>query len=872
MVLKWPPEGVASSSDQLPLSENTQKRFHRECETHADAGHVEKHVREICDDSAEKMKTSVVPKDRVEKSGADEGNELAKMLAKRRALVTHRKTTDCAETCDGATQETNQQELSSDDEVIDEGVKLRGDVTNRNGHVSHRAMCAQSCVTDDATLQISTRRMVCEKRRMMHSEDGSDLQEQCNSPCMNRRNAFVVSQSVHDVDLAKRLYDAEHTVVAATVKSRHRACDDDRTPLKERPPSHRGSRCCGSERSATLQKSLTTSDLIGASGARCSFNRDTSSPRTITTVAKDPNERDADNETVDDDPVQRVAAPATETIDPPSVEAEHTEEAQVTQETEEVESLVDEPIGKVRDADLDQEDAEEVSNRVRSRSDSSECEEGQDKVYQMSPPNGAASPESVISTKLNDLDSNLARACPPPSVHEAGSSSSSPAVQCFDDPLPSQRLPPPSSQTGFSSDPDVDANTRAGRRRSIKQAIGAVKAASRMSMAVASTEFGFSDPIKDVVQEASGGGESNVDSHDVSESKHRKSRHHPRRGHGHGHGHRRERHHDHNNEDQHHDHRTRRRRHDEEPHESRPRHGRREEDSRSRDAGEEERVAPRHAFFARSSNLSEAHSEADSEIGSSLPPGAMFSIEFYIDEVRPDVPGFVSFKFKRLAGVRMSTREPKFVAKRGFYAEVTRACTDTPRTYFGVNVAKLAGYKFENSIVSMKVEVSYVSVNSKAKTTFVLTSRIVFDESLHSGNIETVDLCVKGSEHAVCKRTPSISFDAERQSTPILLLLPTLFEVCPSPQFQFGTGRATREKVKLCWNLLARQSRDDFRTYQNLRDTFMFAYAQNIESAVQSHKKDVRTHIFRSRKDKHRNTASDAMSGSTYLANTARNF
>lgn len=857
--MKRPSLLLSDEKEESATNVDAPKRFFRECETHANEGHVREYVGKICVESVVRIDTIAPP--------------------------------PVASTAFTGPQSKVVDELSSDEEIVEtkstkSGAKLEGQTTyrgqtTRRGNHSERTILARKHAA----------------QRMMSFESDPKAQTKSDEvdepPASGRRRRALSPVDATEVKMASKQFTSGLSEI-----HKRRTCDDDRTPIRERPPSER--RLPSHRGAVSDSASLRSKTQLVRSVSACPtlFSKtDTNSqtgdkavaPRkeSTTTFSSEVAIRDrrwprkVDQSLKDDgsaDRAREATIPARTDVEPPK-EVDPSTNADVSA------PVVDE---RLLDCGIDSAPAERARPPSAQDDDllsdvKSFVAPADDGVVDLKPvASPAAAPETSFAVaddpdlpceaaSANDvvMDLRHPQDLPPPPPPAAASSNraASPDFEC---PLPSQRLPAPSDETGYVDDArtenrrrsikdaakamivagrmstvapprdfDVEVNDeqvqqevvaeRRGRRKSIRDVGASLIVAGRMSVVAQPVDFdlGASDSIDDDGARNQTPVETEL-SH-ATEEKHRHRRHRHRHHHRHHHHH----------------------------------HGSHEHMRREADVASASRVVNRvEAERRQTREGAEGTSEAGSETPYELPVGVAFAVDFFIDDIQHEAPGFAIFKFKKTAGIRLSQREPKFVARRGFFAEVTRACTDTPRNYYGVNLARLVAYKSDPELPSIRVEVSYVPQGGRSKTTFEMHVVARQDVTGQIVGIHDVRVSTRGVQHFIAERLPAVSWETQRNNTPTLLLLPRLFEIVSAPSVPLGTSRVTRERVRIVWQLLARMARDDFVSYQQLRDAFLLQYTGMLSDS-NSLVVETRTKTRARRRD---NDAVSATShGSTYV-------
>lgn len=851
-------EGDATQAPSSALDHlDAPKRFFRECETHASEGHVREHVGRICVESVLRIDTIAPP--------------------------------PVASTAFTGPQSKVVDELSSDEEIVETkstkaGTKLEGQTTHR-GQTTRRG--------NHSERTILARKHAAQRMMSFESDPkGQTKSDQVDEPPASARRRRALSPvDATEVKIASKQFTSGSSEI-----HKRRTCDDDRTPIRERPPSerrlpsHRGAVSEGASLRGKTQlvrsvsacptlfsKTDTTSQNEEKAAASLKESTTTSSsqvairdrrwPRQVDQSLEDDGSADRAREATiaartDVEPLEGVnPSPKADAPAPVvdgqlvdcSVDSAPAERAGPPSERED--DFVSDVKSFVAPADDGVVDLEPVASPAAALETSSDLENGTDLRCE--------------ATSANDvlMDLRFPQDLPPPPP--AAASSNRAASPDFDCPLPSQRLPAPSDETGY-----VDDTRKESRRRSIKNAANAMIVAGRMSTVAPPRDFDVEVDDKqveqDVVAERRGrrrsirdvgaslivagrmsvaaqpvdfdlGASASIDDDGTrnqtpaetnlphaAEDRHRNRRHRHRHHH---------RHHHH--------------------------HGSHEEVRREANVASASRAVTRvDPERKQTREGAEGTSEAGSETPYELPVGVAFAVDFFIDDIQHDAPGFAIFKFKKMAGIRLSQREPKFVARRGFFAEVTRACTDTPRNYYGVNLARLVAYKSDPQLPSVRVEVSYVPQGGRSKTTFEMHVVARQDVTGQIVGIHDVKVSTRGVQHFIAERLPAVSWEAQRNNTPTILLLPRLFDIVIAPSVPLGTSRVTRERVRIVWQLVARMARDDFVSYQQLRDAFLLQYTGMLSDSNSSIV-ETRTKTRARRRD---NDAISATShGSTYV-------
>ena len=205
-----------------------------------------------------------------------------------------------------------------------------------------------------------------------------------------------------------------------------------------------------------------------------------------------------------------------------------------------------------------------------------------------------------------------------------------------------------------------------------------------------------------------------------------------------------------------------------------------------------------------------------------------FVISLYVDDIAPTTPAAIVWTFRKGAHVRLSAREPLFLAKRGFYGVVNTACTALNRPYYALNVVRFASFRRIRRVNSPTVQLLFrVHYDDCA----VVRSR--FDLSViaeHDGyeNVTALGmmrLSLKDSQAAIGERDLSEQGTRSR-NLPTLMFTPQIFRSITRPDMAWYNGRSARKLCTQVWSRLGELSASDWDRYTIAKGRFNSEYTR----------------------------------------------
>ena len=230
--------------------------------------------------------------------------------------------------------------------------------------------------------------------------------------------------------------------------------------------------------------------------------------------------------------------------------------------------------------------------------------------------------------------------------------------------------------------------------------------------------------------------------------------------------------------------------------------------------------------------------------GGSQPEGttSAFQVGLYIDDIEDAVPGILVWRFKKGVYLRLSDREPRFQAVRGFYAETNCACTNTPRPYYGFNVAKLHAVCVSKEPVfsplpegahgrQMHDVVYRIHYDNRGvvRSVFDVTVTVAGDPSVDTVLLVGARMRLKGQQHVVGERSFAALALQNPTDGPTMMMTPQLFRniSCPTMSFRFSTKHKTMARIT--WTSLGHVCDKDWIQYQRIRTHFVAEYRRSLE-------------------------------------------
>lgn len=230
-----------------------------------------------------------------------------------------------------------------------------------------------------------------------------------------------------------------------------------------------------------------------------------------------------------------------------------------------------------------------------------------------------------------------------------------------------------------------------------------------------------------------------------------------------------------------------------------------------------------------------------------------FNLSRYVEEIPEVVPAFVIWVALKDGTVRLTAREPLFMARRGFYGQLNAACTAERRPYYTVNVVAfrgpiaaeqpMEGFARSNEgrrrCLVFRMHYSDPDRDGLVRTRFDVWITIEVD---HSGNlmrIERVSVRIHGSTEALCMRefhalpeTRETTSRTQPRQLPMLMFTPELFKAIPRPQMPWTTYPATRRQCMGAWQGLRDRAVEDWQMYARMKGDFERDYRRQLRKLV----------------------------------------
>ena len=234
-----------------------------------------------------------------------------------------------------------------------------------------------------------------------------------------------------------------------------------------------------------------------------------------------------------------------------------------------------------------------------------------------------------------------------------------------------------------------------------------------------------------------------------------------------------------------------------------------------------------------------------------------FTISLFVDEIPDKAPAIISWSFKKGFYLRLTNREPRFYVQRGFCAQVTSACTRTPRPYYGLNVAYLHKTAFENSTDGKGERSKQIqSENSPSRPHMTLLYRVYYTDAgkaplsrfdlvvrvrvrrLQTGygfdELISAHLCGMNHEQPHAKREFK-ELALQRPRDMVLMFTPELFRSISRPRISNYWFRTWKKTLALTtWRELGVHTDRDWIQYQRIRTHFLNEYRKKINTSMGS--------------------------------------
>lgn len=223
-----------------------------------------------------------------------------------------------------------------------------------------------------------------------------------------------------------------------------------------------------------------------------------------------------------------------------------------------------------------------------------------------------------------------------------------------------------------------------------------------------------------------------------------------------------------------------------------------------------------------------------------------FKVALYAEEIQENVPAIVVWRFKKGIFLRLSTREPRFRADRGFYADTNTACTQVPRPYYGFNVVKLhAASAATNEPLpedmptprnARRFELVYrMHYDESGRVRSVFELRVVVHATRDGGllHLRLAQMRLKGQEHVLGERNLETLALQSPTDQPTLMFTPQLFRnIATVPLGSiFLLCSWQRRLNREVWTALGQLSDRDWTQFNRIRQHFNREYRKKLEAS-----------------------------------------
>lgn len=236
-------------------------------------------------------------------------------------------------------------------------------------------------------------------------------------------------------------------------------------------------------------------------------------------------------------------------------------------------------------------------------------------------------------------------------------------------------------------------------------------------------------------------------------------------------------------------------------------------------------------------------------VSSKLHANYAFRVALYADEIEERVPAIVVWRFKKAIFLRLSNREPRFRADRGFYADMNTACTQVPRPYYGFNVVKL----LDARTASHELELPDDIATPRNARRYELLYRMYYDEAgrirsmfelkvvVHATpngellHLRLAQMRLKGQEHILGERNLETLALQSPTDQPTLMFTPQLFRNIHSVAIAFYFVRSWQRRLsREVWTALGQLSDRDWTQFHRIRQHFVREYRKSLEASHMS--------------------------------------
>ena len=223
-----------------------------------------------------------------------------------------------------------------------------------------------------------------------------------------------------------------------------------------------------------------------------------------------------------------------------------------------------------------------------------------------------------------------------------------------------------------------------------------------------------------------------------------------------------------------------------------------------------------------------------------------FKVALYADEIEERVPAIVVWRFKKSIFLRLSNREPRFRADRGFYADMNTACTQVPRPYYGFNVVKLleARIASHESVLpddiatprnARRYELIYrMHYEEAGRVRSMFELKVVVHATPDGGllHLRLAQMRLKGQEHILGERNLETLALQSPTDQPTIMFTPQLFRNIHSVTISFfWVQRWQRRLNREVWTALGQLSDRDWTQFHRIRQHFVKEYRKNLEAS-----------------------------------------
>jgi len=223
-----------------------------------------------------------------------------------------------------------------------------------------------------------------------------------------------------------------------------------------------------------------------------------------------------------------------------------------------------------------------------------------------------------------------------------------------------------------------------------------------------------------------------------------------------------------------------------------------------------------------------------------------FKVALYADEIEERVPAIVVWRFKKAIFLRLSNREPRFRAARGFYADMNTACTQTQRPYYGFNVVKLLEARAATQESALpddiatprnarRYELVYrMHYNEAGRVRSMFELKVVVHATSDGGllHLRLAQMRLKGQEHILGERNLETLALQSPTDKPTIMFTPQLFRNIHSVAISFFFVRNWQRRLsREVWTALGQLSDRDWSQFHRIRQHFVREYRKNLEAS-----------------------------------------